>query len=50
MQQQHLVADVEYEVHLGIDTRKAQRHLKRFIELGLLRKVGKSSATTYVVV
>ena len=40
----------EYEQHMEIDKRKAQRHLKRFIELGLLRKVGVSSATTYEVV
>jgi ATP-dependent DNA helicase RecG len=39
----------EYEDHMGFDSRKAQRHLKRFIELGLLQKVGASSATKYEV-
>ncbi len=38
-----------YEEHMGFDSRKAQRHLKRFVELGLLRKVGASSATKYEV-
>ena len=37
------------EEHLGIGARKAQRHLKRFVELGLLRKVGASSSTEYQV-
>jgi ATP-dependent DNA helicase RecG len=39
----------EYAEHLGFDARKAQRHLKRFVELGLLRKVGASSSTEYEV-
>lgn len=39
----------EYAEHLGFDARKAQRHLKRFVELGLLRKVGASSSTQYEV-
>ena len=39
----------EYEDQMGFDSRKAQRHLKRFIELGLLRKVGASSSTRYEV-
>jgi len=39
----------EYEDHMDFDSRKAQRHLKRFIELGLLKKVGASSATNYEV-
>ncbi len=39
----------EYEELMGVDTRKAQRHLKRFIELGLLRKVGASTTTSYEV-
>lgn len=39
----------EYAEHLGFDARKAQRHLRRFIELGLLRKVGASSSTEYEV-
>lgn len=39
----------EYVEQLGFDDRKAQRHLKRFVELGLLRKVGASSSTEYEV-
>jgi len=39
----------EYEDQMRFDSRKAQRHLKRFVELGLLRKVGASSATKYEV-
>jgi ATP-dependent DNA helicase RecG len=39
----------EYAERLGFDNRKAQRHLKRFVELGLLQKVGSSSATEYKV-
>ena len=39
----------EYEELMGVDTRKAQRHMKRFIELGLLRKVGASTTTSYEV-
>jgi hypothetical protein len=34
---------------MGFDSRKAQRHFKRFVELGLLRKVGASSSTKYEV-
>ncbi|HMS16145.1 MAG TPA: ATP-binding protein [Planctomycetota bacterium] len=39
----------QYAEHLGFDDRKAQRHLKRFVELGLLKKVGASSSTEYEV-
>lgn len=39
----------EFEGHMGFDARKAQRHIKRFVELGLLRKVGASSSTEYEV-
>lgn len=39
----------EYAEHLGFDDRKAQRHLKHFVELGLLQKVGTSSSTEYYV-
>jgi ATP-dependent DNA helicase RecG len=39
----------EYAEHMGFDSRKAQRHLKRLIELGLLKKKGASSATSYEV-
>ena len=34
---------------MEFDSRKAQRHIKRFIELGLLKKAGASSATKYEV-
>jgi ATP-dependent DNA helicase RecG len=39
----------EYAGHMGFDARKAQRHIRRFVELGLLRKVGASSSTEYEV-
>ncbi|MGA8147816.1 MAG: ATP-binding protein [Gallionellaceae bacterium] len=39
----------EYAEHMGFDSRKAQRHLKRLVELGLLHKVGASSSTEYEV-
>jgi ATP-dependent DNA helicase RecG len=39
----------KYAEHMGFDGRKAQRHIKRFVELGLLHKVGASSSTEYEV-
>jgi ATP-dependent DNA helicase RecG len=39
----------EYAEHMGFDGRKAQRHLRRLVKLGLLRKVGASSSTEYQV-
>lgn len=46
---QKLVTRKQFVEQMGFDTRKAQRHLKRFVELGLLRKTGASSATKYEV-
>lgn len=43
------VSRQEYADQMGFDARKAQRHLKRLVELGLLRKVGASSSTKYEV-
>ena len=40
----------EYADHLEFDKRKAQRHLSRFVKLGLLRRVGIGRATRYEVV
>lgn len=40
----------EYADHLEFDKRKAQRHLSRFVKLGLLRQVGIGRATRYEVV
>jgi len=40
----------EYADHMEFDKRKAQRHLSRFVELGLLRRVGVGRATRYEVV
>jgi ATP-dependent DNA helicase RecG len=40
----------EYEKHIGADKRKAQRHLKRFVELSLLRPVGAGRTAKYEVV
>lgn len=39
----------EFAEHMGFDARKAQRHLKHFVSLGLLQKVGASSSTEYEV-
>jgi len=39
----------EYAKQLGFDDRKSQRHLKHFVELGLLQQVGASSSTEYEV-
>ena len=39
----------EYAERMGFDSRKAQRHLKRLVALGLLRKMGASSSTEYEV-
>lgn len=40
----------EYAKELGFDDRKAQRHLSKFVELGLLRRVGAGPSTRYEVV
>lgn len=39
----------EYAQHMEFDARKAQRHLKRFVEMGLLIRVGRGPATEYRV-
>ena len=39
----------EFAERMGFDSRKAQRHLKRLVELGLLHKSGASSSTEYEV-
>ena len=39
----------EFEEHMGFDSRKAQRLLRRLVELDLLHKVGTSSSTAYEV-
>ena len=44
------VTRTEYADQMSFDTRKAQRHLKHFVELGLLRQVGSGPATSYQVV
>jgi len=40
----------EYELHLNLDYRKAQRQLKHFVELGLVQTRGSGPATAYAVV
>jgi len=40
----------EYDAHMGTDKRKAQRQLKRFVELGLVRSVGAGRTARYEVV
>lgn len=39
----------DYASSMNFDQRKAQRHLKRFVELGLLRRVGSGRLTNYEV-
>jgi ATP-dependent DNA helicase RecG len=39
----------EYEAQMGIDKRKAQRHLRRFVELELVRPVGAGRGARYEV-
>jgi ATP-dependent DNA helicase RecG len=39
----------EYAEALGFDERKAQRQLKKFIDLGLLRRIGQGRASRYEV-
>jgi predicted HTH transcriptional regulator len=38
----------EYARHLGVTARTAQRHLTHFVQLGLLRRVGRGPATAYL--
>jgi ATP-dependent DNA helicase RecG len=38
----------EYASNLGVTARTAQRHLTHFVELGLLRRVGRGPATKYL--
>lgn len=40
----------EYSVHMVITPRTAQRHLKHFVTLGLLRRLGNGPATEYQVI
>jgi len=44
------IAKREYADHFGYNDRKVQRHLKRFIDLGLIVKVGAGPATKYKVI
>jgi ATP-dependent DNA helicase RecG len=44
------VTRAEYEKHMGFDKRKAQRQLKRFVEIGFLRPFGAGPAAGYEVV
>ncbi len=44
-----IVTKREYAEQMGIDAKKAQRHLKRFVELGLVRLVGSGPASAYEV-
>lgn len=39
----------EYAEYMRFDDRKAQRHLKKFVDSGLLRRVGAGPSTTYEV-
>jgi ATP-dependent DNA helicase RecG len=44
------ISKTSYAKTTGYDARKAQRHLKRFVDLGLLRRLGSGKATTYEIV
>lgn len=44
------ISKASYAAATGYDERKAQRHLKHFVELGLLRRVGSGKATSYEIV
>ena len=39
----------DYEEHLGVYTRTAQRHLQKLVDLGLVRRVGAGPATRYEI-
>lgn len=40
----------EYEAHLGIDKRTAQRHFQKFVGLGIVERIGAGPSTRYEVV
>jgi ATP-dependent DNA helicase RecG len=40
----------QYAVALEIDERTARRHLNRFVELGMAKKIGSGPATEYSVI
>jgi len=40
----------EYAKLTGYDYHKAERHLKKFVELGLLRRTGKGPSTVYIII
>lgn len=44
------LSQAEYAAALDVTPRTAQRHLKKFLELGKLRRVGTSSSTSYEVI
>lgn len=39
----------EYEEHFGYDKKKAERHIKKMVELGLIERKGSGPSTHYVV-
>jgi ATP-dependent DNA helicase RecG len=41
------IAASDYSQHFGFDERKTQRHLKKLVSLGVLRKTGAGRATKY---
>jgi ATP-dependent DNA helicase RecG len=44
-----VITKATYAGATGYDPRKGQRHLKRFVELGLLRRLGSGKATLYEI-
>ncbi|MCX5977476.1 MAG: hypothetical protein NTV33_11815, partial [Coprothermobacterota bacterium] len=47
---QETVTAIGYAVALGIPKRTAQNHLKRFADLGLLRRIGTGPSTKYGII
>ena len=43
------ITAADYAKQFGYEERKVQRHLKKFISLGMLRKVGAGRATKYAL-
>ncbi len=44
------ITKTEYAIQMKFDDRKAQRHLKKFVSLGLIRRMGAGPSTKYVIV
>lgn len=45
-----LISRLDYQMHFGYDARTAQRHLSKFVELGLVEKIGSGPRVKYKVI